>query len=338
MVNRSHSLSPSQVPTFKLKHPWWFYAWAGGFLLTIAVLIFVLLTLRFVFRFDYLEATSWFGGLHWGGLTIAVLLWGAVNLHWGHRAMLALKPTLAFAHLALVISCGLATLGIHTISISRSFSEGAEIRDTAGLLPLKSELESFDGAVYGTINRGKAWFSLTCVTCHGATGEGINNLAPSLKDSEFLATASPVDINLLIRRGRAIDDPANKSGKPMPARGADDTITNDKIADLVAFVMSLKNRTADPSELSWEGVEIPPPELSHESFRIRPQNPVVRYVNRSVLLMHSILMIVTILPAALGLLGWLRKRPTRSLRTWLELAYWGWATSLICWLLTFVVL
>jgi len=317
----------------KLKFAIWCYMLLGVLLLFIVIWPFVLLTLRTIHHFEFLSLGTWFVGWGWAGVTTFSLIWGGINLYWGKKSLLNLQVLAGYSHLALAVCCGVATIGLHWIAAGRSFNESPQIVDPGNLLPEESTQEDLSGPIYGSINRGKAWFSLTCITCHGPTGEGIVNLAPSLKESNFLKVAQPVEINLMIRSGRSVTDPANLSGKPMPARGGDRTLTNEKIADLVAFVMSLQERTADGGSLTWEGVEAPPPELSKKTFVIRPQNPQVRNVLLSLLQVHAGLMILVCLSSCWCICGWVRGKPSRKLVNWWAVSGWGWMAATASWLM-----
>jgi cytochrome c5 len=301
-------------------------------LLALSTWFFVLLTMRTIHQFAFWTTNGWFVGWSWAAITTLALAWAAMNVVWSRRSILELRVIEGYAHWAIVICSGLASLGLHYIAATRSSTEGPQIFDPQELLPAESTVESLGGPIYGRSNRGKAWFALTCVTCHGPTGEGLNNLAPSLKESEFLKTADPIAINLLIRRGRAINDPLNKSGKPMPARGGDPTITDEKVADLVAFVMSMHARTADPETLSWEGVDSPPPSLSKKALMIRPQQPSVRAVNLTVLTIHGVFVGCVMIGSCHLLFGWMRGWPMRRCRPWIFVNTWGWNVALLGWL------
>jgi hypothetical protein len=320
----------------RLKLALWCYLILGLLWLFVGTWPFVLLVLRTIHQFEFLSLGTWFVGWGWAGLTTFSLIWGVLNWYWGRNSLQNLQVVAGYTHLALAICCGLGTVGLHWVSVGRSFNESPIIIDPEQRLPEQSTVEDLSGPILGSVNRGKAWFSLSCVTCHGPTGEGLNNLAPSLKESEFLKVAQPVEINLLIRGGRPITDPANLSGKPMPARGGDRSLTSEKIADLVAFVMSLQNRTADGASLSWEGVTAPDPELSKATFRVRPQNRQARSVMRNLLLVHGLLMSMVCLAGAWCFTGWLRGKPARRLLNWWAVTGWGWLAALCTWLMLLV--
>lgn len=58
-----------------------------------------------------------------------------------------------------------------------------------------------------------------CVACHGASRQGIAGLGVSLRESQLIRAASAGELREFLRNGREISDPANRSGRPMPAFG-----------------------------------------------------------------------------------------------------------------------
>ena len=61
------------------------------------------------------------------------------------------------------------------------------------------------------------YFKETCGVCHGEKGEGMKGLAPPLKGSEFVKTASAADLGNTITKGRAGDQKKFKDlASPMP--------------------------------------------------------------------------------------------------------------------------
>ncbi|NQZ94995.1 MAG: cytochrome c, partial [Myxococcales bacterium] len=57
--------------------------------------------------------------------------------------------------------------------------------------------------------------------------------------SPFVAESSDAELVAFIIRGRAIDDPMNTTGVPMPAKGANPTLTDAEIQRIVDFIRSL---------------------------------------------------------------------------------------------------
>ncbi|MBW3568294.1 MAG: cytochrome c [Proteobacteria bacterium] len=52
---------------------------------------------------------------------------------------------------------------------------------------------------------GETIFAQQCAACHGRKGEGMQYVAPSLKGSEFVSSASVDDIKAVVRAGRSGD-------------------------------------------------------------------------------------------------------------------------------------
>lgn len=209
----------------------------------------------------------------WALLSLLALLWALVNLHWMSKAAEAGSTTAVYAHLAMAIGCGLIGLGIHAVFLARTIASRPLVLDyshrvtTAGGVAAAPTPPSA-----GNAEEGRKIFSTTCVTCHGPTGGGLPNLAPSLRGSSFLASADAAAIANVIRLGRAATDPNNKTKKVMPARGGNPFLGDDKIAHLVAFVQDIQKQgptsgadvqgsdAAAPVQLArWVVPQAPPP-------------------------------------------------------------------------------
>lgn len=81
-------------------------------------------------------------------------------------------------------------------------------------------------------------FKNICAMCHGEKGEGKKGLCPSLRDSQFVATALPADIKNTILNGRAGKDKRYKDyPSPMPAhRGR---LKDDEAEALVKYLKAV---------------------------------------------------------------------------------------------------
>jgi mono/diheme cytochrome c family protein len=80
----------------------------------------------------------------------------------------------------------------------------------------------------------KVFHSQDCTGCHGPKGEGIPGLAPPLKGSQFVMTASEQDITHTIKLGRSGSDKHFKDiSQPMPAHP---TLTDQQLKDLVQYL------------------------------------------------------------------------------------------------------
>lgn len=182
----------------------------------------------------------------WALLSALALGWALVNLFWSRRATQDSDWVAAYSHVALALGCGLIALGIHSVLFARALSSQPVVMDYSQLV--KTAQPNVAAPVVmaqGNADEGQKIFSQTCITCHGPTGGGLPNLAPSLRGSEFVAAADDAAVAGVIRLGRAATDPSNKSKKVMPARGGNPFLGDDKIVHLVAFIRSVQGAGAD---------------------------------------------------------------------------------------------
>jgi mono/diheme cytochrome c family protein len=151
--------------------------------------------------------------------------------------------------LTIAIASGIVMLGILAVLISRVAANDPNLLDISAYyqtdVPPAAEPVSSGP---GDAATGKALFGMTCATCHGPTGDGIANNAPSLRASGFLKSSDGATVASLIRTGRSATDPANKTGKVMPARGGNPFLDEAKISDLAAFLKSLDSQLGSTIE------------------------------------------------------------------------------------------
>lgn len=87
--------------------------------------------------------------------------------------------------------------------------------------------------------KGAKLFRQICVACHGAWGEGIDGLAPPLKDSEYLSE-NVERLGLVMLHG--LKGPVHVNGKeynfnsPMPGLASNHTISDKDISDIIAYI------------------------------------------------------------------------------------------------------
>ena len=89
---------------------------------------------------------------------------------------------------------------------------------------------------------GQELFKGTCAACHGPSAEGITGLGPNLIRSAFMGDTSDEDLLAFIKRGRPVDDPANTTGVPMPARGGNQSLNDEELLDIIAYLRSHHQR------------------------------------------------------------------------------------------------
>ena len=76
-----------------------------------------------------------------------------------------------------------------------------------------------------------------CMSCHGATGEGIPNLGANLTDDEWLHTDGSYE-SLVENIMTGVTSQESSSGVPMPAKGGA-AITDDQVNAVAAYVWTL---------------------------------------------------------------------------------------------------
>ncbi len=91
----------------------------------------------------------------------------------------------------------------------------------------------------GDAANGKKVFSSTCVACHGEAGVGIEGLGKPMPGSAFIAELSDEELATFIKVGRGPGDPDNTTGVDMPAKGGNPALSDQDMADVVAYIRTL---------------------------------------------------------------------------------------------------
>jgi|GEM_PF-1786589 len=233
----------------------------GGLFVLFAVELFLLGSVlwswiinRHSFPDQFGSGTDWI----WGLIGVVAAGWGAFYLAKSRDAAGRRELDYARSLLAIAVTSGAILLGVLSLNIARVFVAGPIVMDVRSQFatPASGGSSLPTAAPSGEAANGKKWFLMTCVTCHGPTGDGVLNAAPSLRASDFLKTSDATAISSLIRLGRAATDPANKTGKVMPARGGNPFLDETKIADLAAFLKQLETQFAGTAEAGASGVSV----------------------------------------------------------------------------------
>lgn len=85
---------------------------------------------------------------------------------------------------------------------------------------------------------GQQLFLTNCAACHGQTGRG--GSGKNLVASPFLKGLNDSQAADFIKKGRDMNDPANTTGLPMPAKGGNPNLTDEDLAAVVAFLRSIQ--------------------------------------------------------------------------------------------------
>ncbi|MGH9733869.1 MAG: c-type cytochrome [Candidatus Acidiferrales bacterium] len=119
----------------------------------------------------------------------------------------------------------------------RKIAVGASL---AGLILTAALTLTVAAAPTTPAEKGKQFFTQSCVNCHGMNGQGVPNLGADLQTSKLVATSSDNRLVSLIQDGVPANSPINKSHIPMPPKGANASLTTQDIHDIVAYIRQLQ--------------------------------------------------------------------------------------------------
>jgi len=88
---------------------------------------------------------------------------------------------------------------------------------------------------------GEGKFQSTCSACHGPNAKGLPNLGKDLTISEFFKSSSDAELLAFLKTGRPSSDPANTTGVDMPPKGGNPALTDQDLADIIAFIHTLED-------------------------------------------------------------------------------------------------
>jgi len=94
-----------------------------------------------------------------------------------------------------------------------------------------------DSSVFGSVSKGKAYFSKRCAMCHGQNGHGKNGMAPDFSVEWERLTKSDNELAANIRN--RYSDPTNKNYYNAGNCPSHPAITDDDMEDILAFLRRL---------------------------------------------------------------------------------------------------
>ncbi|QQR72208.1 MAG: cytochrome c [Holophagales bacterium] len=94
-------------------------------------------------------------------------------------------------------------------------------------------------AVSAQEQRGRKLFRAYCISCHSVDGRGLQSLGIDLTTSRFVARQSDAALGAFLRRGRAPDDPDNRTGRQMPGIEVLPEIGEAEVQALVAHLRAI---------------------------------------------------------------------------------------------------
>jgi len=132
---------------------------------------------------------------------------------------------------SLVLFVQAVLVGIFLTACSGPLAGGS----TQIILP---EPENF-AALQGVAATGQSLYQSTCAACHGPQATGIVGLGKDLTNSKFIKDQSDVELILFLWNGRRANDPLNDTGLEMPPKGGNPALTDQDLADIVAYIHTL---------------------------------------------------------------------------------------------------
>lgn len=99
--------------------------------------------------------------------------------------------------------------------------------------------------------RGRDVFVRACTICHGPTGTGVQGLGKNLVRSEFVADRTDEELVAFVNIGRPADHPLNTTRVAMPPKGGMDSLAQDDIVSVVAYLRGLQDPRRMPDLPAW---------------------------------------------------------------------------------------
>jgi mono/diheme cytochrome c family protein len=96
-------------------------------------------------------------------------------------------------------------------------------------------------SLVGDASKGKDKFTGTCSACHGPDAKGLPSLGKDLTTSTFAKGLTDAEMIHFVTTGRDPSDPLNTTGVQMPPRGGNPALTDQDLADIVAYVRTLEH-------------------------------------------------------------------------------------------------
>lgn len=94
-------------------------------------------------------------------------------------------------------------------------------------------------------DNGRRLFLGTCVSCHGARGEGLPGQGKALIANEFIGGLDDAKLLNFVKVGRQPWDSLNTTKVQMPPRGGNPMLSDDDLRDIVSFLRTLQAVPAD---------------------------------------------------------------------------------------------
>lgn len=125
--------------------------------------------------------------------------------------------------------------GGHRPRVRARTSAGPDVLDA---LPVDDSRRGSDAEI------GQMLYANSCMSCHGARGQGMPHQGVDLRMSRFIAQRSDGQLLEFLKQGRSAQDPQSVQRLPMPPRGGNPTLDDRGLGDIVAFLRLLQEEAA----------------------------------------------------------------------------------------------
>lgn len=92
----------------------------------------------------------------------------------------------------------------------------------------------------GDAAAGEKLFASACAACHGLQGHGVPGLSQDMTQSARIAGTTDQELFEMIKTGRVPGDQSGTAEAVMPPKGGNPALTDQNLADMVAYIRSLQ--------------------------------------------------------------------------------------------------
>ncbi|MHC4948043.1 MAG: cytochrome c oxidase subunit 3 [Planctomycetota bacterium] len=196
---------------------------------------------------EIFEYGSQFLDTRWGALNTAVLILSSMSMAAAVTAAQRNQKRWLIALLLMTFMGGAVFMAVKYIEYHHKFHEGlvwgehfyerpawAVPPSEAGADALAADAAPAEHVV--DLDNGKALWTATCRSCHGAAGEGVAGQGKDIRGAAFVAERTDAEMLAFFAIGRQADDPLNTTGIQMPPRGGNPLLDDGDLLDILALV------------------------------------------------------------------------------------------------------
>jgi len=132
------------------------------------------------------------------------------------------------------------SIAILTVLFALTGCGGNEQPKSANTPKTSTKAQAAPALAAGDAAKGQPLFVQYCSACHGPDAKGLKGLGKDLTHNEFINGMTDEQFLEYVNTGRAIDDPRNTTGIPMPPKGGNPALQNAEIMHIIAYLRTLQ--------------------------------------------------------------------------------------------------